>query len=377
MNEINVVIQQATNKLDIVIQPLTETIPIEISMTKPAASVTTANVKEALDITVLNGANTGDQDLSGLVDKVTDKSLVLDTEITKLGNISGTNTGDQDITSLVPYTGATANLDLGIRDLSAANINITGAYKIGAINRLGVQASFTLIYDGGGGQTLLLGTSGNFYRNTTHSFGSKGGATEYMKILGNGDVGIGAANPVSKLEIGSGQISNPSGVASSPSYSFTGDLDTGMFQSAGNTLNFATAGSERLKITTTAVIFRIKMAIPSGTVAAPGMQFDNESSTGIYRPGAGALGFSVLGSLAANLTATGLGLGVTNPNTKLHVAGAITQNELSADPTNPDEGSSVQWQSDGTGSGDDGDIMMKITAGGVTKTVTIIDFSAI
>jgi hypothetical protein len=51
--------------------------------------------------------------------------------------------------------------------------------------------------------------------------------------------------------------------------------------------------------------------------------------------------------------------------------------ERSTDPADPPEGQSVQWQSDGTGSGDDGDIMMKITAGGVTKTTTLVDFSAI
>ena len=50
--------------------------------------------------------------------------------------------------------------------------------------------------------------------------------------------------------------------------------------------------------------------------------------------------------------------------------------ELSADPPNPPEGDTVIWQSDGTGSGDDGDIMMKITSGGSTKTVTLVDFSA-
>ena len=59
------------------------------------------------------------------------------------------------------------------------------------------------------------------------------------------------------------------------------------------------------------------------------------------------------------------------------VDGALTQTELSADPADPAEGKSVQWQSDGTGSGDDGDIMMKITAGGVTKTATLVDFSAL
>jgi len=70
-----------------------------------------------------------------------------------------------------------------------------------------------------------------------------------------------------------------------------------------------------------------------------------------------------------------VGIGTDTPDTILHVAGAITSRELSADPSDPDEGENVQWQSDGTGSGDDGDIMMKITAGGATKTVTLVDFS--
>jgi len=50
--------------------------------------------------------------------------------------------------------------------------------------------------------------------------------------------------------------------------------------------------------------------------------------------------------------------------------------ELSSDPDDPDEGHSVMWMSDGTDSGDDGDIMIKITAGGTTKTITLFDFSA-
>lgn len=70
-----------------------------------------------------------------------------------------------------------------------------------------------------------------------------------------------------------------------------------------------------------------------------------------------------------------VGAGQADPDTQLDVAGAITARELSSDPSDPDEGSHVIWQSDGTGSGDDGDIMIKITAGAVTKTVTLIDFS--
>lgn len=60
----------------------------------------------------------------------------------------------------------------------------------------------------------------------------------------------------------------------------------------------------------------------------------------------------------------------------LHVAGSVEVVEMSTDPANPEEGRAVLWQSDGAGSGDDGDIMFKITAGGVTKIVTLVDFSA-
>jgi len=60
----------------------------------------------------------------------------------------------------------------------------------------------------------------------------------------------------------------------------------------------------------------------------------------------------------------------------LLVSRYITQKERNADPSDPSEGSYTLWMSDGTGSGDDGDVMMKITAGGTTKTVTLVDFSA-
>ena len=51
-------------------------------------------------------------------------------------------------------------------------------------------------------------------------------------------------------------------------------------------------------------------------------------------------------------------------------------NEQSVDPDDPQDGQTVVWMSDGTGSGDAGDIMMKITSGSTTKTVTLVDFSA-
>ncbi len=48
---------------------------------------------------------------------------------------------------------------------------------------------------------------------------------------------------------------------------------------------------------------------------------------------------------------------------------------LDSDPDDPIANSGVLWQSDGTGSGGSGDILMKINNGTSIKTVTIVDFS--
>lgn len=50
--------------------------------------------------------------------------------------------------------------------------------------------------------------------------------------------------------------------------------------------------------------------------------------------------------------------------------------ERSADPAEPAEGEYVIWMSDGTGKGDDGDILIASKAGGATKYGTLFDHSA-
>ena len=46
-----------------------------------------------------------------------------------------------------------------------------------------------------------------------------------------------------------------------------------------------------------------------------------------------------------------------------------------SEPSDPANDTSVIWMSDGTGPGDAGDIMVKITSGGNTRVTTLIDFS--
>ena len=48
-----------------------------------------------------------------------------------------------------------------------------------------------------------------------------------------------------------------------------------------------------------------------------------------------------------------------------------------AEPDDPAENDAVIWLSSGSGTGDVGDLMIKITEGGATENDTIVDFSTL
>ncbi len=69
---------------------------------------------------------------------------------------------------------------------------------------------------------------------------------------------------------------------------------------------------------------------------------------------------------------------VVSLNSKELQENGITRSARSSDPDDPPDDSFCIWQTDGTGAGDDGDLMIKITdSGGTTKTATLVDFSAV
>jgi len=63
-----------------------------------------------------------------------------------------------------------------------------------------------------------------------------------VAILSDGNVGIGTTSPGSILTLGSGQISVPAGSAAAPSYSFSGELGTGIYKSSSGFLGFSGNG---------------------------------------------------------------------------------------------------------------------------------------
>lgn len=66
-----------------------------------------------------------------------------------------------------------------------------------------------------------------------------------------------------------------------------------------------------------------------------------------------------------------------NVASKSYVDGPSRYSALSADPTDPPPGETVVWMSDGTDTGDAGDLMVRVNVGGTIKTTTLVDYSTI
>jgi len=86
------------------------------------------------------------------------------------------------------------------------------------------------------------------------------------------------------------------GSVGAPSLSFTTDSDTGFYRSAANTMNFSTNGVSRLQIDTTEIDVTLPLCAPLGSVGAPVYSFTGDVNTGIYSSGANSIDFTANGA---------------------------------------------------------------------------------
>ena len=198
-----------------------------------------------------------------------------------------------------------------------------------------------LLPKAGGTMTGNIALNGNYL--------SGDGGDEGVFVESSGNVGIGTSSPSAKLHI----------VDGANTYRFN--------DGARNiTPNIALFG-----VSTKAVAL---LTGNNGSV----FTFDDTGFFGIFKDSKANItgGNSRGGTALMTIKNSGnVGIGTMAPDTLLHNAGAYTQESLSSDPADPDAGNSVQWVSDGTGSGDAGDVLLKVNVGGTTKVITLIDYS--
>ncbi|HEY0833589.1 MAG TPA: hypothetical protein VGE72_06720 [Azospirillum sp.] len=112
---------------------------------------------------------------------------------------------------------------------------------------------------------------------------------------------IPTANPVF-----TGTVAVPAGSIAAPGVAVGGDPDTGIAQTAADTLSFVAGGTEWLRVGGAGAGFLTgQVRIPDGSVGAPGLRVTSSSVTGLYSMADNSVRFAVLGAQRAALTNDG------------------------------------------------------------------------
>jgi hypothetical protein len=100
-------------------------------------------------------------------------------------------------------------------------------------------------------------------------------------------------------------ISLSAGTAGAPSLYFTGDTNTGIYSPGADQVAITTGGTQRLAADTAAVTSTLPVVHPLGAVGTPSITFTGDLNTGIYSPGADQVAISTAGSGRLFIDASG------------------------------------------------------------------------
>jgi len=132
-----------------------------------------------------------------------------------------------------------------------------------------------------------------------------------------------AADKNKKITYGELLASAPAGSAAAPSFSFNGDPNSGVYSAGADQVAIATGGTARLTTSTTAVTSTLSIVHPLGAVGTPSITFTGDLNTGIYSPAADTLAFVEGGVEAMRIDSSGrVGIGIT-PRDTLDINGGI------------------------------------------------------
>jgi hypothetical protein len=126
-------------------------------------------------------------------------------------------------------------------------------------------------------------------------------------------------------------MQGPSGLATGPTFSFSGDPNTGMYSAGADSLGFSAGGTVRLTVNTTDVTVSVPVLVSGGSVSAPGHSFSADPNTGMFSVSADILGFATGGAERVRIGSSGeIGLGGANYGTEGQI---LTSHGAGAAPT--------------------------------------------
>lgn len=225
---------------------------------------------------------------------VSSKALIVSSGTADSGNSSG---------SVTMGSAPADNASSGITNSRSGSTTgaTSGAYVAGSGDGFNSGSSFfqSGLASGSNSGQALYG-SGNAQVNSGPVSLVSGDAT--TGDSGGVTVGSGtAAGARGNVTIAAPQGLFGSGTAALPSLSFSSDPNTGIYNVAGDTLGFSTNGVLRAFIDTDSIDHTLVLNGPNGTSALPTFSFSGDPNTGMYNVAADSLGFSTNGVLRMSI----------------------------------------------------------------------------
>jgi hypothetical protein len=202
---------------------------------------------------------------------------------------------------------------------------IIGTSTVSGATVTGNIGQFTVITGGSAGFTTI---TGNTVTGTTANFVSGVFSAEVSGLTVRGTTVSGAAvtgDVGSFATLTGGVVTLTSGVfgagtAALPSISFSGDPNTGIYSPGADQVALSTNGTQRLTTDTAAVTSTLPVVHPLGAAATPSLTFTGDLNTGIYSPGADQVAVATNGTGRLFVDASGnVGVGAS-PTARLEVA---------------------------------------------------------